>query len=653
MPFPPWMRRGPICAIRSWVPASWSASGQSSLSRTAARSRFSAGSTHESCTRRRPCSSGPHPTSRCSSTSWTNTSAESPTQPRTGSSTPRPGPSHRSSRLPHAPARYRGTCPAATWASAHIRTMSTPGRQGWACPQAPERCPLTQKRAPARGRNPAVVARSNPGRWQLVAGQLLAQSGKSLVRSKRACTGLGGSRLGGVAGGAGVALAGRCSGSVVGSVLGNLLLVGFPAGLGVSVLLLPGGALRLVAFKPLVGLRIEALRVLVVALFVVLCGHAVESRIEFGGVGVDTLVGLLEGQRDTAALEVDVDDLDEQFVANGDNLLGQLNVAHGELGDVDQAFDAVFNANERAERNQLGDLTRNNLAEGVGAGEGLPRVFLRSLERQGNALAVQVHLEDLDGDFLANLDNLGRVVDVLPGQLGNVNQAVYAAQVHEGTEVDDGGNDAGTDLALFQLVEERGADLGLGLLEPCTAGQHNVVAVLVQLDDLGFDLLTDVRSEVAHTAHLDEGCGQEAAQTDVEDKTTLDNLDDGTGDNTVFFLDLLDVAPGTLVLSTLLGEDQAAFFVFLGEHQGFDLIANGDDVSGVNVVLDGQLAGGDDTFGLVTDVEQNFVAVDLDDGTFDEVSVVEVHDGGVDCCEEVLSGTDVVNRDYGGTGLLG
>src|SRR5207244_2606336 len=162
-------------------------------------------------------------------------------------------------------------------------------------------------------------------------------------------------------------------------------------------------------------------------------------------------------------------------------------------------------------------------------GEGLPRVFLRSLEGQGHALAVQIHFENLDGDFLANLDNLGRVVDVLPGQLGNVNQAVYAAQVHECTEVDDGGNDAGTNLAL------------------------------IQLDDLGFDLLTDVRSEVADAAHLDEGCGQEATQTDVEDKTTLDNLDDGTGDNTVFFLDLFDVAPGTLVLSALLGEDQTAF----------------------------------------------------------------------------------------------
>ena len=121
-----------------------------------------------------------------------------------------------------------------------------------------------------------------------------------------------------------------------------------------------------------------------------------------------------------------------------------------------------------------------------------------------------------------------------------------------------------TNLALFQLVEEGRANLGLGLLKPCTAGQHNVVAVLVQLDDLGFDFLADVWSRVAHTAHLDERCWQEATQADVQDEATLDNLDDGTGNDAVLFLDLFDVAPSTLVLSTLLGQDQAAFLVFLG-----------------------------------------------------------------------------------------
>ena len=269
--------------------------------------------------------------------------------------------------------------------------------------------------------------------------------------------------------------------------------------------------------------------------------YRVGSNSTDGRVGTEGLVGLLQREGDAAALEVDVDDLDEDLVVDLDNLLGDLHVALGQLGDVDQALDAVFDADERTERNQLGDLTRDNLADLVGAGEGLPRVFLRRLERQGDTLAVHVDVEDLDGDFLANLDDLGGVVDVLPGQLGDVHQAVDAAQVHEGTEVDDGGDDAGADLALLQRGEEGLADLALGLLEPGTAGQDHVVAVLVQLDDLGLDLLADVRLQVADAAHLDQGGGQEAAQADVEDETTLDNLDDGTGDDAVLFLDLLDV----------------------------------------------------------------------------------------------------------------
>src|SRR6185312_17269431 len=43
---------------------------------------------------------------------------------------------------------------------------------------------------------------------------------------------------------------------------------------------------------------------------------------------------------------------------------------------------------------------------------------------------------------------------------------------------------------------------------------------------------------------------------------------------------------------------------------------------------------------------------DLDDGAFDEVPIVEVLDGGVDGCEEVFSGPDVVDGDLRGTGLL-
>jgi len=68
-------------------------------------------------------------------------------------------------------------------------------------------------------------------------------------------------------------------------------------------------------------------------------------------------------------------------------------------------------------------------------------------------------------------------------------------------------------------------------------------------------------------------------------------------------------------------------------------------------VLDGQLAGGDDAFGLVTDVEEDLIAVDLDDGAGDDVAIIEVLDGGVDRSKEVLGRADVVDRDLRRGGL--
>src|SRR5699024_5783681 len=130
----------------------------------------------------------------------------------------------------------------------------------------------------------------------------------------------------------------------------------------------------------------------------------------------------------------------------------------------------------------------------------LPRVFLGGLERQRYAFAVEVDVEYLDGDLLTHLDDLVRVVDVLPGELGDVHETVDTAEVDERTEVDDRGDHTRADLALGEGLQEGGADLGLGLFEPRAAGQNDVVAVLVELDDLRFDLLADVRREVADPA---------------------------------------------------------------------------------------------------------------------------------------------------------
>ena len=120
-----------------------------------------------------------------------------------------------------------------------------------------------------------------------------------------------------------------------------------------------------------------------------------------------------------------------------DDLLGQVDVVGRHLGDVHQALDAVADLHERAERHELGDPAVDELADAVGRGELLPRVLLGGLERQADALAVEVDVEHLHRDLVADLHDRAGMVDVLPRQLGHVDEAVHAAEVDEGAEVDD------------------------------------------------------------------------------------------------------------------------------------------------------------------------------------------------------------------------
>ena len=245
------------------------------------------------------------------------------------------------------------------------------------------------------------------------------------------------------------------------------------------------------------------------------------------------------------------------------------------------------------------------------------------------------------------------MVDVLPAELGHVDEAVHAAQVDEGTEVDHRGDDALAALARLEVLQEVAALLLLRLFEPGPARQHDVVAVAVELDDLGLDDLAHVGLQLAHAAQLDERGGQEAAQADVDDQAALDDLDDRTGHHLAVVLLLLDRRPGPLVLRPLLGEDEPALLVLLLEDERLDVVAERHDLGGVDVVADGELAGGDHALGLEADVEQDLVAVDLDDRPLDDVAVVELDDGVAHRLFEIGVPQVVVDDGAGGVVPLG
>lgn len=109
---------------------------------------------------------------------------------------------------------------------------------------------------------------------------------------------------------------------------------------------------------------------------------------------------------------------------------------------------------------------------------------------------------------------------------------------------------------------------------------------------------------------------------------------------------LLDGNPGTLVLGALLGEDEAAVLVLLLENQSLDLVAQAHDVGRIGILADGQLAGRDDALALEADVHQHLVVLQLDDGTVDEIALVELGQRAVDHRIHLLVG-DVLEVDDG------
>src|SRR6266508_1269333 len=114
---------------------------------------------------------------------------------------------------------------------------------------------------------------------------------------------------------------------------------------------------------------------LLVALVAFGVGALLEGELVLGHRDLPSLLlRLLERQGDAPAVQVDVDHLDGDLLADADDLLGDVDVPLGQLGDVDQALDAVVHPDEGTERDQLGDPTGDQLTDLVGTGELAPRV---------------------------------------------------------------------------------------------------------------------------------------------------------------------------------------------------------------------------------------------------------------------------------------
>ena len=265
--------------------------------------------------------------------------------------------------------------------------------------------------------------------------------------------------------------------------------------------------------------------------------------------------------------------------------------------------------------------------------ERLPRVRGELFETQRDTLLGLVEVEDHDLELLIELHDLLGMVHTTPRQVGDVNQAVHAAQVDEHAVGGDVLDRTFEDLALFELRhDDLLLSLQLGLDERLVRNDH-VAELLVDLHHLELHGLVYIYVVVANGLHVDLRTGQERLDAEhVDDHTALRAALDVTLDDLVVGQRLVDAIPRFELTRLLVRKRQLAVLVLGRLHVDLDLLAYGQ----FGVVA--EFGNGNDALALVADVDDNLALADTHDRALDHLADGDVRQ------RLVVSGGDLLLR---------
>ncbi len=350
-------------------------------------------------------------------------------------------------------------------------------------------------------------------------------------------------------------------------------------------------------------------------------GGALRMRGEEALPGV--LLGLLEAERDAALVGIDLEHLHLDLLARRDDLAGVhvlLGPAH--LGDVDQAFDARLQLHEGA---VVGDVRHGALdarADRILGLDRLPRIGLKLLHAERDALRLRVDADDLHLHRVADIEDLGGVVDAAPGHVGDVQQAVDAAEIDEGAVVGDVLDETVDHLALLEAGDDVGALLGARLFQDGAARDDDVAAAAVHLEDLEGLRLVHQRADVAHGADVDLAAGKEGhGAVEIDREAALDLVEDDARDLLVLLEHLLEPGPALLAPRLVARQHGLAQRVLDALEVNLDLVA---DLEVRRLAGDRELAQRHAAFHLEADVDDGEILLDADDLALDHAAFEQV-----------------------------
>jgi hypothetical protein len=307
---------------------------------------------------------------------------------------------------------------------------------------------------------------------------------------------------------------------------------------------------------------------------------------------------------------------------------------------VNQALDPRFQLHEGAVIGDVGDAAFVDRADGIHLLDGIPRIGLKLLHAQADAVGFLVDLDDLHFDSFTDRQDFRRMVDAAPGHVGDVQQAVHTAQVNEGTVFGDVLDHAVDHLTFGQVADDFGALFGAAFFQDRAARDDDVAATTVHLQDLERLLHAHQRASVTHRTDVNLRTGQEGdSAPQVDREAALDPTEDRAIDALLGGIGLFQTVPGFLAAGLLTADLGFATSVLDAVQIDLDGVAHVDVglLTGV-----GEFFQVDAAFHLVADIDDGLARLDRDDLAFDDSALF----GGVDLEAFLQQGFEVFHACF-------
>ena len=200
------------------------------------------------------------------------------------------------------------------------------------------------------------------------------------------------------------------------------------------------------------------------------------------------------------------------------------------------------------------------------------------------------------------------MIDPPPGDVGHMEQAVDAAEIHEGAVVGNVLDHALENLSLGEVGNQLRAFLGAGFLQHRAAGDDDVPAGAVHLENLEWLRAAHQRSHVPDRADIHLAAGQERdGAGKVDGKPALDPAEDDAFYPCVVFEGFLEDVPRFLAAGLLAAQDNDAVPALEPLHEYVDAVARHDGRRGAGF---GKFLDRDRSFGLQPHVDEDEIVLD-------------------------------------------